>query len=44
MNPQNRRAQLEKYAAKKGFDPLVAKNWYSITRMTLENEVRVLLP
>ena len=38
-DPQNRRLHLERYAAKKGFDPLVPQNWYSITRKTLEGEV-----
>jgi hypothetical protein len=27
---KNRRAALENYAKTKGFDPLVAKNWYKL--------------
>ena len=36
--PQNRRKFFTDFAAKSGFDPLVADNWYSIVKETIQAE------
>lgn len=40
-NARNRRHFFERFAADKGFDPLIAQNWYSITHEQLD-EYKVL--
>ena len=29
-NPSNRRRYFERFAEERGFDPLIAENWYSV--------------
>ena len=36
--PQNRRKFFTDFASKSGFDPLVADNWYSIVKETIQAE------
>eukprot|EP00026_Physarum_polycephalum_P003234 Phypoly_transcript_03244.p1 GENE.Phypoly_transcript_03244~~Phypoly_transcript_03244.p1 ORF type:complete len:742 (+),score=88.29 Phypoly_transcript_03244:221-2446(+) len=36
VDVNNRRKFFEDYAAKKGFDPLIAENWYSIRRRDID--------
>jgi hypothetical protein len=35
----NRRAFLDKFAQARGFDPLIAENWYPIDSVTLRSQV-----
>jgi hypothetical protein len=38
-NPQNSRQFFEKYAKDHGFDPLIPKNWYSVSYRSILSKV-----